>query len=204
MKSKYLAAIIVAMTVSPLLLMSLAYAPAPSTVNIYAWTDKTYYDPGGSGTLTIVIRNDRTDTNLILENITITYPWFAYLGNKWDGNDTITPSPPFNLSKNGAKVYNTTVTFTVPNDGRASSLGIGLVDSVVRSSEISIQVAVDKSPFVYTDYVPLDLRSSPSYTSVQDMGTTNTLLAVLVVLLVVCTLIITATMFLTSRKPKVT
>jgi hypothetical protein len=172
-----------------------AYAQIPPTVNIYAWTDKTYYDPGETGSLYIVIRNDRTDTDLILQNISITYPWFAYLGNAWDGNITIAPSPLFVLSKNAGTVYNTTVTFTVPDDGRVFS---GF------TSTISIEVVVDKSPYEYSKSVPIYVRSTPVFASLQDMDQITTLFTVLVVLVIVCTIIIAATIFLATRRPQVT
>jgi hypothetical protein len=195
-KKKYLA--IITMAISAIFLTSLAYAEVSQTVNIYAWTDKTSYNPGEKGRLTIVIRNDRTDEDLILNNITILYPWFAYTGEKWEGNDTITPSPPFVLSKNAGNIYKNTVEFTVPSDGRA----IGGV--FVPSLQIDIKIAVDKSPYQYTKTAPFYIKSTPWYTSLEDMDKIVALFTIQAVLLIICTIIIAATIFLSVRRPRVT
>jgi len=193
---KYLAIMITTMTISAMFLTSLASAQVSPTVNVYAWTDKTYYDPGEKGVLKIVIRNDRTDEDLILQNITITYPWFAYTGEKWEGNDTITATPPPVITKKGG-IYTKSVEFTIPTDGRATS------------GDIKIVVAVDKPPYYYpTGHpgyypVPLYVKSTPFYMSFEDMDKILTLFTVQVVLIIVCTIIIAATIFLSARRPRV-
>jgi hypothetical protein len=182
-------------------LTSSAYADEPSpAVNIYAWTDKTSYNPGEKGVLKIVIRNNRTDVDLILKNITITYPWFAYTGEKWEGNATLKPDVA--LTKNGG-VYTTNVEFDIPMDGRVTSGTYGI-------SEISIRIAVDKSPYYYptspTGYqeVPIYIKSTPAYMSLEDAEKIITLFTIQVVLIIVCTIIIAATIFLSVRRPQVT
>jgi len=197
LKMKYLAFMITAMAVSALLLSSSAHAQVPAaTVNIYAWTDKPYYNPGDKGVLKIVIRNDRTDTDLILQNITIEYPWFGYMGDRWEGNTTITPSS-IVLSKNGG-TYSTTTEFTVPTDGRAATLSTG--------STIDIRVAVDKQPYYYPVFGPytvtLYVRSVPTYTLPEGMDKIVTLFTIQTVLIIVCTIIIAATIFLSARRPQ--
>jgi len=196
MKMKYLAIMITAMAVSALFLSSSAHAQVPATVNIYAWTDKAYYNLGEKGTLKIVIRNDKTDQDLILQNITIIYPWFAYLGDRWDGNTTIIPPLPFVLLKNGGLVYNATVEFTVPTDGRAAG------------GEILIRVAVDKPPYYYPTtyggYYPVTIytKGVPTYTLPEGMDKIVTLFTIQTVLIIVCTIIIAATIFLSARRPQ--
>ena len=187
------------MAVSAVLATSLvSAATVPATLNIYAWTDKTNYDPGDQGTLHIVLRNDRTDVDLIIKNITITYPWFAYVDTAWEGNDTVTLNAP--ITMNGG-VYTTDVSFTVPKDGRALTSAFG-------SSQINLVVAVDKSPYFYPTFgsfnVPLYVRSTPIFASLENMDQFTMLFTILVALVVVCTIILAATIFISARRPQVT
>ena len=175
---------------------TLVSAQPPATVNVYAWTDKTSYDPGEKGTLKIVICNDRTDQDLILYNITIMYPWFAYTGEKWEGNDTITISPPVTIQKNGGSATYTR-DFTVPSDGRA-------ITPYYTPAQISIVISVDKAPYQYTKYPSIYIKSTPLYMSLEDEDKVITLFTIQVVLLIVCTVIIAATIFLSARRPQVT
>ena len=192
LKRKYLAIVITTMAISAIFLTSLAYAQVPTTVNIYAWTDKTYYNLGEKGILYIVIRNDRKDEDLILKNITITYPWFAYTGEKWEGNDTIKPDVAF--MKNGG-IYTKSVDFDVPRDGRAVGGMYG--------TTLQIIVAVDKAPYQYLHSMPIYIKSTPIYMSFEDMDKIVTLFTVQAVLIIVCTIIIAATIFLSARRPQV-
>jgi len=195
LKMKNLAMIISAIAVSTIFLTSLAYAQTPSaTVNIYAYTDKNSYNPGDKGTLKIVVRNDRTDQDLIIKNITVFYPWFAYTGDQWEGNDTITEETPPVIVKEGG-TYTKSVDFNIPTDGRVISMYGYLT--------IDIMVTVDKSPYQYPTggyyQVPIYIVTTPSY-----MSQIVTLFTVQVVLIIVCTIIIAATIFLSKRSPQVT
>ncbi len=184
--------------ISAMFLVSSGYAQVPATVNIYAWTDKPNYDLGERSILHIVIRNDRTDEDLILQNMTITYPWFVYTGEKWDGNDTIKPSPLFVLSRNGGNVYTITREFTVPSDGRAiSGMSAGML-------QINIEIAVDKSPYHYPKSVPIYVKNMPLFMSIENADKIITLFTIQVVLLIVCTIILAATIFLSARRPQIT
>jgi len=196
LKIKHLAMVIIIIAISSAFLISIAHAQPqiPATVNIYAWTDKTHYDPGQKGILYIVIRNDRTE-DLILQNITITYPWFGYTGEKWIGNDTIKTDPPPVITKNGG-VYTKNVEFEIPKDGRA------IISDIYESASITIDVFVDKYPYKYTDKPPIYVKSTPSFASFEDMDKLVTLFTVLVVLIIVCTIIIAATIFLSARRPQ--
>jgi len=163
---------------------------------MYAWTDKPGYDLGEKSVLHIVIRNDRTDEDLILQNMTIKYPWFVFTGEKWDGNDTIKPSPPFVLQKNGGNVYTINREFTVPSDGRAMS---GIYGG---TSQIEIETAVDKPPYRYSKSVAIYVKSVPVFMSIENADKIVTLFTIQVVLLIVCTIIIAATIFLSARRPQ--
>lgn len=169
---------------------ALTYAQQ-ATVNIYAWTDKASYDPGDIGKLTIVIRNDRKDVDLILYNITIEYPWFAYTGEKWEGNDTIIVGETL-LKNGGVKTYSRA--FTVPEGGRAML--------PIYGAQISIVVHVDKSPYQYSHQVPIYVKSVSYPMAIDGWGKMITLLTIQVVLVIVCTIILAVTIFLSTRGPK--
>jgi hypothetical protein len=193
-KAKYplliLAALLIALS-SPL-----TYAAPPATVNIYAWTDKAIYEPGESGNLTIVIRNDRMDVDLILYNITIEYPWFAYTGKEWDGNDTIIVND--QLMKGEVKTF--VRKFTVPSNGRVTNC-------MLQPKEIKITAYVNEYPYHYSPEEGkkpiIYVRSMPLYSvSVIDWDKAITLFTIQAVLLIVCTIIIAAVIFLSTRRPK--
>jgi len=188
-KAKYL--LIVTAVVLSIFLPASTYAQPPEQVNIYAWTDKASYYPGESGKLTIVIRNDRTDVDLILYNITIEYPWFTYNGEKWEGNDTIKVGETL-LKNGGVKTY--TRTFIIPTDGRVASAMYG--------AQIHITANVDKAPYSYTSRPTIYVKSIAYPMAVQDWDKMITLLTIQAVLLIVCTIIIAAVIFLSVRRPR--
>jgi uncharacterized membrane protein len=157
---------------------------AVADIEIYGYTDKTQYMPGEKGTLKIWIYNEGTE-DIILNNVTIEYPWHSYY--IWEGNETITVNTAILIGKN----WTTTISFTIPTDGRA----VG--------GNIRVTAVTDKVPSRFRNF-SLAVANAPIYASLQDIDKIVTLFTVLVVLLIVCTVIIAATMFLTSRKPKVT
>ena len=138
--------------------LSLAFAQVlpGQTLNIYTWTDKSGYLPGEKGTLRMIIRNDRTDVDLILQNITLLFPWFAYTGGTYDGNYTVKPASQI-LNKNGGNVYSTSVDFTVPSDGRI----IAPIGSQIQN--IDIRIFVDKAPLVYDTTARIYVKSTSMY-----------------------------------------
>jgi len=190
-KAEYLLMVIVVAVMVSTSLQAFSYAQPPERVNIYAWTDKASYDPGESGTLTIVIRNDRKDADLILYNITIKYPWFAYNGEKWEGNDTIIIGETL-LKSGGVKTY--TRTFTVPTDGRIASATYG--------ASIEIKAYVDKAPYSYTNRTTIYVRGIAYPMAVQEWDKMITLLTIQAVLMIVCTIIIAAIIFFSTRRPR--
>lgn len=160
---------------------------AAANVSIYGYVDKTQYKPGDTGTLKFYVYNDGPD-EIVLKNVTIRYPWYSPI---WGGNETIKNT---NAVLSKGKNWNTTTTFTIPNDGRAAGSYIHLeyvytIGTAVytRSADISINVA-----------------GAPSYGSLQDMDKLVTLFTVQAVLLIVCTIIIAATIFLSRHRPQVT
>jgi len=196
-KAKCLLMIFVIAAMVSMSMSAFTYAqpqPPEQQVNIYAWTDKVDYDPGESGKLTIVIRNNRTDVdgNLILYNITIRYPWFSYNGEKWEGNDTIIIND--TLMKNEAKTY--TRTFTVPTDGRIASA------FATYGAQIVITAKVDKAPYSYTSRTSIYVRGIAYPMTIQEWDKMITLLTIQAVLMIVCTIIIAAIIFLSTRRSR--
>jgi hypothetical protein len=155
-----------------------AYEPYEVTV----WTDKQKYVAGEKGTLYIAFYNNR-DVAVTIQNITITYySWMAYTGEKWVGNETQTVNIP--LSAKDTHVFDD-ITFTVPTDGRAVT------------TTVYVEIGTDHGYKSGSGYI--NVPEVPSY-----MGQIVTLFTILVVLLIVCTIIIAATIFLSARRPQVT
>ena len=100
-----------------------------------AWTDKPFYSPGDTGKLTIDLKNINNYT-IKVNNLTIAFPWAAYVNNQWDGNSTLS------LNTNVSSyqwMQEQTVSFTAPNDGRFPSSVFGTTGTV---------------QFGYTSYCP--------------------------------------------------
>lgn len=166
------------MTISVLLLATLVNAQ-PETV---VWTDKSEYGPGETGTLYIVFYNDE-DSAVTIEKITIVFEeWRAYRNENWEGNQTLEINQAI-ISK-GA--YEKETTFTVPTNGRAKSTH---VDITIKTTELGN---------IY-EGLWVTVTETPKY-----MEQVVTLFTIQVVLLIVCTIIIAATIFLSARRPQVT
>src|SRR5260370_17717499 len=84
----------------------------------YGHTDKSSYLPGDTGTVLITVRNEGSQA-VTVKNITVDYPWMAFITDHWDGNSTYAITPVAALAQ--GQNYNTQYTFTVPTDGRAHS-----------------------------------------------------------------------------------
>lgn len=182
------------MIILPITLIALiTFAPlakAYPNLQVYGYTDKLQYKPGEKGTVYFWVYNWGPDT-AILKNVTIHYPWYSPI---WGGNKTISASD-VAVSKN--KNYSNTDTFTIPEDGRA----IG--------GSISFTVYYEFGGSTYSESGNVQLNvlpsmNAPTYrTSFEDMDKLVTLFTVLVVLVIVCTIIIATTIFLSARKPQV-
>jgi hypothetical protein len=168
-------------TVSMLLITPLANAQAPPDI-VTVWTDSQKYAPGQKGTLYIAFYNSR-DVAVTIKNVTMTYDnWKAYISGSWMGNETRQINIP--LASKAVYVF-TDITFTVPSDGRAVS------------TPIAIEIGTDYGYSPGSGYV--NVPETPSY-----MDQIVTLFTIQVVLLIVCTIIIAATIFLSARRPTVT
>jgi hypothetical protein len=173
---------LVIMAVSALILIPLTNAQTPQQLT--TWTDKSEYAPGETGTLNIVFYNYRASAVTIQKIIVVFNNWRAYKNGQWEGNQTLTLTPPVAVAGKG--VYATSVTFTVPTDGRAVSTS---VDITIQTTELG-------------DIGPLE--GSVAVTTTKYMDQIVTLFTIQVVLIIVCTVIIAATIFLSVRRPQVT
>jgi hypothetical protein len=173
---------LVIMAFSALLLIPLTNAQPQQ---LTTWTDKSEYAPGEAGTLNIVFYNSRASAVTIQKIIVVFNNWRAYKNGQWEGNQTLTFTPPVAVAGKG--VYATSVTFTVPTDGRAVSTS---VDITIQTTEVG-------------DIGPLD-GSVAVTTTPKFMDQIVTLFTIQVVLIIVCTVIIAATIFLSVRRPQVT
>jgi hypothetical protein len=174
---------LVIMAVSALILIPLTNAE-PQPQEMTTWTDKPgKYAPGEVGTLNIVFYNSRASAVTIQKIIGVFNNWRAYKSGQWEGNQTLT----VNQAVVSKGVYTTSVTFTVPTDGRAVSTS---VDITIQTTEVG-----DIGPL----YGSVAVTTTPRF-----MDQIVTLFTIQVVLIIVCTVIIAATIFLSVRRPQAT
>jgi hypothetical protein len=169
------------MAVSALLMIPLI-GTANSQPEVMAWTDKPEYGPGESGTLYIVFYNDRSYAVSIEKIFVVFSDWFVYKNGDWEGNETLEVSEAVAVNE----TYETSVAFTVPTDGRAGSTNVYITIQTAEAGDI-------------VSYGSVAVTITPRY-----MDQIVTLFTVQVVLIIVCTIIIAATIFLSMRRPQVT
>lgn len=170
-------------------LVALAFSPFAhgfASFTVYGYTDKAQYKPGETGTLTFWVYNDGTD-DLILKNVSIRYPWYSPI---WGGNETIDGQDAVINPKGN---WTTSLTFTVPNDGRASMQG-----------DIGIIVVTDKLTHTLGDSVGLNVIVTAGVLAFESMDSLIMLFTFLIIITLICTVIIAAAIFLSARRPQVT
>jgi uncharacterized membrane protein len=168
-------------TLSTVLFVPLAVAQP--NLQIKAWTDKLDYMPGEKLTLYIALNNTGTSA-LTVGNITVTYEsWRAYINDEWIGGETINVDKAMKIGE----TLKVETIYIVPTDGRA------------KSTLISLIVSTDQGSNTYRDVAYIEVSSTPRY-----MEQIVTLFTVQVVLMIICTIIVAATIFLSARKPQVT
>ena len=162
---------------------------SPGEVNVYVWVDKTQYTPGETITLYYTILNAQT-IDIVLKEIRVESPWFMYVNDHWEGNQTIRINQ---VMKKDGQIYSGSTTLAIPNDGRAYFAN--------SSAKITVKVDFDSAP---DKTIPIDIGIVNSPFTVRDMDTLVLLAAVLIILMVVCTALIAAAIFLSARKPQET
>ncbi|MEM3597128.1 MAG: hypothetical protein QXJ53_03250 [Candidatus Bathyarchaeia archaeon] len=164
-----------------LFIMPLLFAVVNASIeSITAWTNKQVYVPGERGTLYVNFYNSRAST-IEIKNITVTYKsWQAYIDGKWVGNET------FNVNENvtGGSVATLKIPFTVPSDGRAQKTAVDIEIGTSLGIETKINATV------------INVSETSPY-----MEQIVTLFTIQAVLLIVCTIVISATIFLSIHKP---
>ncbi|MGB9671902.1 MAG: hypothetical protein ACPLZY_02000 [Candidatus Norongarragalinales archaeon] len=147
---------------------------------ITAWTNKQVYVPGEKGTLYVNFYNNGAST-VEIENITVTYKsWQAYIDGNWVGNET------FSVNENvtSGSVATLAIPFTVPNDGRA------------QTTKVDIEIRTSLGLETKNNATSINVSETPPY-----MEQLVTLFTIQAILLIVCTIVISATIFLSMHKP---
>lgn len=157
MKTKIASVTVLAIALAAILTSTPVHGSFVATV--YAWTDKSSYVPGDSGVLHITVRNMGTQA-FTVKNITVNYPWMAFITDHWDGNFT---TANINNAVAAGQNYNTQYSFTVPTDGRVSSI-LGGDASIIVGTDIgsngSYQDGTAHINMALPAYQPLSLTSS--------------------------------------------
>lgn len=147
------------------------------------WTDKSQYVPGETGTLHFVLFNSGK-IDMSVQRITIVFQlWQAYIDGQWEGSQIIE----VNKVVEPNTVYENSVEFTVPSDGRAKTTSVGI------TAETAVLSLYPK--YTYDSVVVAD---APRY-----MDQIVTLFTIQQILIIVATVVIAATLFLSSRRPSV-
>ncbi|MBS7633466.1 hypothetical protein KEJ15_07635 [Candidatus Bathyarchaeota archaeon] len=149
--------------------------PSRTTV----WTDKPLYSPGEKGTIYLAFYNDRTSA-VEVKNITLRFAnWLAYVNGAWVGNQTFTYTGK-TISSKSTLIFE--LPFTVPSDGRA----VG--------TTAYLEIGTDHGFESDATYIAL-------YESSRYMDQIVTIFTVQIVLIIVCTFILAAVIFLAARRP---
>jgi len=155
---------------------------AEPAVSISGYTEKPLYNPGQSGTVTLFVYNHGPE-DIVLKNVTVWYPWYSQV---WGGNDTFTS---INATLSSGESWNGSKTFTIPSDSRGASGGFIVVAAVY---------TVGTSTLTEEDDVMMSIVN-PSDVS-QSVDRLINYLTVAIALMVICTVIIAAAIFLGAHK----
>jgi hypothetical protein len=114
-------AIVVAFALLTMSLIGPAHAPPappPPQPQMFGHADKSAYLPGDSGNLLVTVKNP-TATAFPLKNITVQYSW----AQPWTAGGVENYTTAFTNTVAAYGLYSTTISFTVPNDGRVTTIG---------------------------------------------------------------------------------
>jgi hypothetical protein len=171
------------------LFIPLGHAGGPSDI-ITVWTDQPTYSAGQTGRLYITYNNIR-DSPVTIRNISVVFKeWWAYDKAKglWLGNMTyMPPDAEKTITEHATRVYE--LSFTVPSDGRAINTD---VEIKVYTNLPTPDKPIGTPPKIYVVETPVYMEQIATLFTIQ------------VVLIIVCTIIIAATIFLSVRRPQVT
>jgi hypothetical protein len=165
-----------------LTLLAFALPVKGAHIQLFGYSDEPQYKAGERGTLKIWLYNDGAD-DVVLKNVTVEYPWHGYF--IWEGNETIRD---INTAIAVKGNWTTTLIFTVPTDGRATG------------GNVSVQFVTDR--YSGSGQIYLDVVKAPAFIENKDVDRLLTLFTLLVVLVIVSTCIIAATIFLSTHRPQ--
>jgi uncharacterized membrane protein len=154
----------------------------------YFTLDKLDYNPGDSGSISIIIRN-LSDNPIQLKNVTVVFErWMKYTIDGWDeaGNWTIDLSDMTPISANSSIALDD-IRFTVPSDARAVS------------TDADITIQTNQGP-IYQE-LDINVRSPSELVLVRSLENIVTLLTLGALLAIIGAVIIAAAIFLTGRRP---
>lgn len=157
--------------------------PASAQKTITAWSDKSVYSPGDSGKLYIAFYNTMGSAVTVNKTVIIFEDWMAFKDGKWEGNVTIE----VNKALASKEVYFIEIDFKVPTDGRA-------IDTPVQITVYTNEAGVIAPP---GSEFNIHVSETPLY-----MTQILNLFTIHVVLMIVCTIIIAAIIFLSTRRPR--
>ncbi len=167
---------------------------------IEAWVhlNKTHYEPGEQGTITIVIRNNYEDDPIDVKNVTVHFTsWMRYGEDGWDplGNQTIVYDPPIIISSDTAVALDQ-ISFTVPDDDRGhwTPVSLSIFTSKGLLSEHNIKGWAGS----------INVVDAYNLRSLRAMDNIVLLLSVGAILAIIGAIIIAAAVFLSGRRPGVT
>ncbi len=182
-----------------LAILAVVLAPSVEAQGVEAWVslNKSTYEPGEQGTITITLRNTGDDP-IEVKNITIEFnEWMRYTEDGWDplGNMTVVYSPNIIVTSDSSVALDA-ITFTVPNDARGRSTSV----------DLSIYTNKGRLPSYYimgwNEWISVIEPSNLRY--LRALDNIVLLLTVVAILAIVSAVIIAATVFLSGRRPGVT
>lgn len=191
MKMKSAPVTLVALSVLAIVVLMPIHSASSFSYDVYGRTDKSSYIPGDSGTLYITVKNTGTGT-FTVHNITINYPWKAFVIDHWDGNAT----------NNGINqpvgtpggTWNSQYSFTVPTDGRAYYGNVGGISTI--SMIIGTDVTTGPQAGFFTATSPIAIALS----AYQPLDLTTSLLPVVSIVLIAAAVVILALVYMGIRK----
>lgn len=189
---------------APLLLIAVSIIGAAIVTPIHAAygdfasarTDKPSYLPGDSGTLYVTVKNTGT-LPFTVKNVTVIFPWMAFITDHWDGN--FTDNGPNNAGINDAlaigQTFNKQYSFTVPTDGRASNL-FGFTRGIQVS--IGTDIGQGAGPQIQTPSTTATISiASATY---DPIGSTSTILSVAFVVILAVAVAMLTMVYIGIRK----
>src|SRR5260370_26390679 len=80
---------VLALAISAAIMITPIHSATSYSYSVYGRTDKSSYIPGDSGILYLTIKNAGSGS-FTVRNVTIDYPWKAFIIVHWEGNFTTT------------------------------------------------------------------------------------------------------------------